>query len=209
MPFSISGLKTIDSKWVFKVKSNPEKGTNQFKARLCARGFMQQRGIDYTETFAPVVRYDSLQVLLAKVADKDLELLQFDVQTAFLYGELDENIFMEVPQGLNIERESNRKVTDSVVCKLDKSLYGLKQAPRCWNHKFKQFLSRFKFKGSTADPCIFVGQVNNEPVYLALFVDDGLVAAKSKKTLDLIASGLSENFKIKVDDFCWSSNRSR
>lgn len=72
-------MKTIDSKWVFKIKYDPTEKTQRFKARLCARGFMQQRGINYTEIFAPVVRYDSLRVLLAAVTEKDLELLQFDI----------------------------------------------------------------------------------------------------------------------------------
>lgn len=100
-----SSQRLIDSKWVFRVKEDPEKKAIRFKARLCARGFMQKAGIDYTETFAPVVRYDSLRTLLAIVAEEDLELLQFDVQTAFLYGELDEDIYMEIPEEKSRGRE--------------------------------------------------------------------------------------------------------
>lgn len=194
-----TGEKTIDSKWVFKVKQDHSKeGSNLFKARLCARGFLQQRGIDYTDTFAPVVRYDSLRIFLATVAERDLVLLQFDVQTAFLYGDLDERILMEVPKGLNVNQDKSEPNANSVVCKLNKSLYGLKQAPRCWNRKFKQFLDQFKFRSSAGDPCIFIGQMNGEEIYLALFVDDGLVAARSKETLELIKNELCKNFKIKV-----------
>lgn len=81
---------------------------------------MQKHGIDYTETFAPVVRYDSLQVILATVATKDPKLIQFDIQTAFLYGQLEETIYMEVPDGLEVAKE--KRNVENVVCKLEKSL---------------------------------------------------------------------------------------
>lgn len=176
-------MKTIDSKWVFKIKTDPEKTSKHFKARLCARGFMQRHGIDYNETFAPV-RYDSLRVLLAIATQDDLELMQFDVRTAFLYGEIDEDIYMEVPEGLIVGEDSAEEEA-RVVCKLEKSIYGLKQSPRCWNQKFTTFLHEFEFRECEADKCVFVGKVNNEKVYLALFVDDsiaGNVKDNIKKT---------------------------
>jgi transposase InsO family protein len=193
------GVKTIDSKWVFKLMRNPEGDVYRYKARLCARGFLQQRGVDYNETFAPVVRYDSIRVLLALVAAEDLELAQFDIQTAFLHGQLEEEIYMEVPEGLSGEKQS-KSAQKSAVCKLNKSLYGLKQAPRCWNKKFSAFLHEFCFKETEADQCIFVGNIGNESVYLALFVDDGLIAAKSLDTLDIMLGRLSETFKITIGD---------
>lgn len=119
--------QTIDTKWVFKVHRKTTGDIERFKARLCARGFKQKEGMDYTETFSPVVLYDSLRVLLAIIAEKDLELAQFDVKTTFLYGELKEEVFMEIPEGLVIDDAKEK------VCKLNKSLYGLKQASRCWN----------------------------------------------------------------------------
>lgn len=160
---------------------------------------MQRRGIDFTETFAPVVRYDSLRVFLAMVAKKNFEMLQFDVQTAFLYGKLQEDILMEIQEGLNTERKSRGLAANSVVRKLERSLYGLKQAPRCWNQKFKEFLDQFEFKCSKAE-CIFVGQFDSATVYLTLFVDDGLIAVKSKKTIGFIIEKLSDKFEIKVCD---------
>ena len=111
---------------------------------------MQQHGIDFSETFAPVVTYDSHRVLLAVTAAKDLELAQFDVQTAFLYGDLSEDIYMELPQGLE-ERREDGSARKSVVCHLQKSLYGLKQAPRCWNAKFREFLKKFDFEEAGSD----------------------------------------------------------
>lgn len=172
-------MKPIDSKWVFKKLKNEEGEIRRFKARLCARGFMQEKNIDYTETFSPVVRYDSLRVLLAIAASKNLEIAQF-VQTAFLYGTLDEEIYMEIPEGINMDKETR----EEQVCRLVKSLYGLKQSPRCWNQKFSSFLQEFRFQETSADKCIFVGEVNGETVYLALFVDDGLVIGRMKGVFD-------------------------
>lgn len=193
-------MKVIDSKWVFKVKMDPNRKKSQrFKARLCARGFLQQHGVDYTETFAPVVRYDSLRTLLAIVATDDLELAQFDVQTAFLYGELNKDVYMEIPEGLNNER-SGKNARENSVCKLNKALYGLKQSPRCWNKKFTSFLSQFEFKPTEADKCVFISRINGTPVYLALFIDDGLLATKCKETLKIIISWLNKAFEIIVSD---------
>ena len=106
---------------------------------------MQQQGIDYSETFAPVVRYDSLRVFLAVVAVQDLELEQFDVQTAFLYGELEEEIFMEIPEGVRSDEATSESAQERV-CSLTKSLYGLKQSPRCWNKRFSAFLDAGKLR---------------------------------------------------------------
>lgn len=131
------GRKLIDSKWVFKVLRDSEGSVLRFKARLCARGFLQRQGVDYSETFSPVVRYDSIRVLLAIITEENLEVVQFDVRTAFLHGDLEEDILMEIPTGLRIDKKNGSR--ESVVCKLKKSLYGLKQAPRCWNEKFASF----------------------------------------------------------------------
>ena len=103
------------------------------------------RGMDFIETFAPVVRYDSLRVLLAIVAEEDLEPTQFNVQTSFMHGRLDEEIFMEIPEGLSVGKSSDG-VRKGVMCRLNRSLYGLKQAPKRLNKKFSAFLRGFDFK---------------------------------------------------------------
>lgn len=197
----VTSKQTIDSKWVFKILRDTNGGVCRFKARLCARGFLQREGVDYSETFSPVVRYDTLRVLLAIITQLELEMVQFDVRTAFLHGKLQEEIHMEVQEGLNVNElvtEASKSV--SVVCKLNKSLYGLKQAPRCWNVKFSSFLRRFNLKETDADKCIFFGNFKGCDVYLALFVDDGIVAAKSTETLKSIIKSLSETFEITVGD---------
>lgn len=185
--------KMIDSKWIFKIIQDPSGKIIRFKARLCARGFQQQSGIDYEETFAPVARYDSLRVLLALATHRDLDMLQFDVRTSFLHGELKETIYMEAPEGL--EQFKNQSNT---VCKLNKSLYGLKQSSRCWNLKFISFLKTFNFVENKADKCIHRAIINGNVVYLAFFVDDGLILSDSINSIKLILDGLSKAFEISV-----------
>ncbi|CAD7082972.1 unnamed protein product [Hermetia illucens] len=183
--------KPIDSKWVFKVIRDTSGDVYRYRARLCARGFQQKQGLDYTETISPVVGYDSLRVLLAMVTEQDLELTQFDVRTAFLHGELKEEIYMEIPEGLNAKKEEKR----GFVCKLNKSLYGLKQAPRCWNQKFREFLDKYQFSETEADKCIFRGQVDGVDVFFALFV-----AAKTSGALESVIKSLESAFEITIGD---------
>lgn len=180
--------KVISSTWVFKIKHSPMDDNVRFKARLCARGFSQRAGIDFHETFAPVVRYDSVRILLALAAEMDLEIGQFDVKTAFLHGDIDEEIYMEVPKGITAKK--------GVVCKLNKSLYGLRQASRCWNVKFDSFLKKFNFVQSSADPCVYHSDFQSERAYLALYVDDGLILTSSQKLLDSILYHLKSTFEI-------------
>lgn len=187
--------KTIDSKWVFKIIRGEDGSALRYKARLCARGFLQEKGVDFTETFSPVVRYDSLRVLLATVTQEDLEMVQFDVRTAFLYGKLEDEVLMEVPTGFKIVTDSSE-----VVCRLEKSLYGLKQASLCWNHRFCDFLRQFKFKQTDADECIFYSNYQGLAVYLALYVDDGLIACKSQEVLEIILEKLMNTFEITLGD---------
>jgi len=184
----------IDSKWVFKILYDSTGNVSRYKARLCARGFRQREGLDYSETFSPVIRYDSVRVFLAMVTQNDLEMLQFDVKTAFLHGELNKEIFMEIPEGLDTEEDER-----DTVCLLQKSLYGLKQASRCWNDKFTKFLVEFGFEQCISDSCVFLGCVENSVVYLALFIDDGLIASKNKNALETVVRK-STKFEITLEN---------
>lgn len=181
----------VPCKWVYCIK-NGINGKQKFKARLVAKGFSQREGIDYQETYAPVVRYESIRILLAIAVEEDLEIAQFDVKTAFLYGELEETILMQQPEGF--------EEAENLICKLNKSLYGLKQSPRCWNHRFKRFLEIFGMKQTDADPCIFLGCIDGFKVYISLYVDDGLILTKSKYVIEKILSYLRTDFEITIGD---------
>uniref|UniRef100_A0A2N9EER7 CCHC-type domain-containing protein n=1 Tax=Fagus sylvatica TaxID=28930 RepID=A0A2N9EER7_FAGSY len=131
------GKKPIGCKWVFKKKEAvSEKEGERFKARLVAKGYSQRHGIDYDEVFSPVVRHTSIRAVLALVADQDLELEQLDVKTAFLHGNLEEEIFMVQPEGFK------QLGTENLVCRLKKSLYELKQCPRQWYKRLKSLLHK-------------------------------------------------------------------
>lgn len=190
--------KPIGCKWVYRIKQKPNGKIDRYKARLCAKGYSQQHGIDYKETFSPVIRYDSIRVLLAIAAVNNMEIKQFDVKTAFLYGNLNEEVYMQQPDGFTIDNST-------FVCKLNKSIYGLKQSPRCWNLKFTNFLTTFGFKQLNTDRCVFYTRVSNTDVYLALYVDDGLILCESTDIIEEILSTLSSCFDITISDgtyFC-------
>ena len=186
------GKNVIDNRWVFRTKRNADGSLNKYKSRLVARGFTQRKGTDYNETFAPVARYDSIRCLLANVAHRDLEMTQFDVKTAFLYGELEEELYMKQPD--QFDDGSGR------VCKLTKGLYGLKQSPRRWNKKFDEFLQMFGMERSEVDPCIYVCRQTGDIILLGLYVDDGLLCCSRKETMKRMLNEMKSNFEITVTD---------
>lgn len=185
--------RAIKCKWVFKKKYNTKGEIERYKARLVAKGFSQRDGIDYTETFSPVVRLDSIRLLLALVAKLDLEMVHFVVKTAFLYGHLEETIYMEQPQGY----EKNPRLA----CLLKKSLYGLKQASRQWNLCFTNFLKRFNLRPLVKDNCIFTRTSNNQDILIiALYVDDVLICCNNMRLISSVVSNLRSQFQIKLMD---------
>lgn len=180
----------VDNKWIFKIKINPDGSIERYKARLVARGFTQEYGTSYNETFSPVVKFTSIRTILAIAANDKMLLGQFDVKTAFLNGELDEVVYMKQPIGFS--DNTNR------VCKLRKSLYGLKQASRCWNKKFRGVIERIGFMTCQTDQCVFIRRINNKVIIIALHVDDGLVAANDDGDIDMVAKLLSRHFEMKI-----------
>lgn len=185
--------RVIGNRWIYKYKMGiPGVEEPRLKARLVAKGYAQREGIDYHEIFAPVVKHVSIRILLSIVAQENLELEQLDVKTAFLHGELREKIYMSPPQGY----ESQFK--DNEVCLLNKSLYGLKQAPRQWNEKFDNYMSEIGFVRGSYDNCAYTKVLpDGSRVYLLLYVDDMLVAAKSMEAIDELKKELSRRFEMK------------
>lgn len=184
------GRKVIDNKWVFKVKRDAEGEVEKFKARLVIKGCSQKKGFDYNETYAPVARLTTLRILLSVVNNKSLYCQQLDVNNAFLNGDLTEEIFMKQPQGL--EDGSN------LVCRLNKALYGLKQAPRAWNDKFNKYVvNKIGFKQCENDLCLYVRNVNNDIMYLLLYVDDIILAGSNINSVESVKQKLMTEFKCK------------
>lgn len=187
------GKKAIGCKWVY-TKKEGSTGTDsvRFKARLVAKGYAQQEGIDYNEIFSPVVKHSSIRILLALVAQFDLELAQLDVKTAFLHGDLDEEIYMSQPDGFKVPEKEN------LVCKLRKSLYGLKQSPRQWYKRFDRFMIGQKYTRSHYDHCVYFRKLRDGSfIYLLLYVDDMLIACKSKLEIDKLKTQLRNEFEMK------------
>ncbi|KAK5773528.1 hypothetical protein PVK06_049834 [Gossypium arboreum] len=187
------GKKAVRCKWVFKKKEGtPGVEEPRYKARLVAKGYSQIPGVDFTDVFSPVVKHSSIRALLGIVAMHDLELEQLDVKTAFLHGELEEDIYMQQPEGFIVSEK------EDYVCLLKKSLYGLKQSPRQWYKRFDSFMTSHDFKRSSFDSCVYFKKNSDGSfVYLLLYVDDMLIAAKDKREIRKVKAQLSEEFEMK------------
>ncbi|XP_058004059.1 retrovirus-related Pol polyprotein from transposon TNT 1-94 [Hevea brasiliensis] len=174
--------QVIGTKWIFKVKLNSDGSINKYKARLVVKGYAQLQGVDYTETFAPVARFDTIRLILALAASEGWQVFQLDVKSAFLNGFLEEQVYIEQPEGFN--DGSNQ------VCLLKKALYGLKQAPRAWYSRIDSYLLDLGFKRSLNETTLYVKHQSNDVVVVSLYVDDLLVTGSNLK--------LIEEFKFKM-----------
>ena len=184
------GRTAVGSKWVFKVKYRDNGEVERFKGRLVAQGYSQKYGIDYEETFSPVVKFPSIRTLLALAVQKGMMIHQMDVVTAFLNGTLDEEIYMKQPECFVKPGE------EKLVCKLKKSLYGLKQSPRCWNHKFRDYMISIGFVQSKADPCVFIDNSDTLTI-VAVWVDDLILITENHKDMSAVKKNLESRFKMK------------
>lgn len=185
------GSKRVGCKWVFKTKRDSKGNIERYKARLVTKGFTQKDGVDYKETFSPVSKKDSLRIVLALVAHYDLELHQMDVKTAFLNGDLEEEVYMAQPEGFVTAGKEN------LVCKLKKSIYGLKQASRQWYLKFNNTILSYGFVENTVDRCIYMKVSGRKFIILVLYVDDILLAANDFALLHDVKKFLSNKLEMK------------
>lgn len=160
------GKKALPCKWIFKTKIDETGAVNRYKARLVVKGYAQKRGIDYDEIYSPVVRYTSVRYLIALAARYDLEIEQMDAITAFLQGDLENEIYMVQPESY----EEGTKV-----CLLQKSIYGLKQASRQWNVKLDSVLQKIGLTRSRIDPCIYYCIKKSTMMFVAVWVDDLII----------------------------------
>jgi len=184
-------MHVLGSKWVFRVKLNVDGSLDKYKARLVAQGFKQEEGIDYLETYSPVVRSATVRAVLHLSTIMNWELKQMDVKNGFLHGDLTETVYMKQPAGFIDKAHPDH------VCLLHKALYGLKQAPRAWFDKFSKFLLSFGFVCSMSDPSLFVCVKNKDVIMLLLYVDDMVITGNSSKLLSSLLSELNKQFKMK------------
>ena len=183
--------KPISCKWVFKKKIGSDGSVCSYKARLVAQGFTQKIGIDYEETFSPVVRFESVRTVLSLAAQHGLHVHHMDVSSAFLNGELSEELYMKQPDGFVMKGKEN------LVCKLSKSIYGLKQSAKCWNSALDSYLKELNFKQSSSDSCIYTLISDDDVCIIAVYVDDIIICCESLEYLSKMKSCLSTRFLMK------------
>lgn len=179
----------VKCKWVLKKKYCD--GKVRYRARLVAKGFTQRPGVDYQETFSPVIRHSTLRYLFALSVQLNMDITHLDVTTAFLNGHLKENIFMQLPECFPIA-DCNK------VLKLKKAVYGLKQASLAWYDRVKETLCNLGYVKSKIEPCVFMKNCNNgKKVIVGIYVDDFLIFSNDNCETDSLIKALSNNFKIK------------
>ena len=187
-----AGKNPVGCKWIFTVKYKADGSIDRYKARLVAKGFTQTYGIDYQETFAPVAKLNTVRVLLSLAACSDWPLHQLDVKNAFLNGDLEEEVFMEIPPGFETPSMKNQ------VCKLRKSLYGLKQSPRAWFERFTRAVCKHGFSQSQADHTLFFKHSHDGRVaILIVYVDDIILTGDFEEEIADLKIFLATDFEIK------------
>ncbi|KAK1594668.1 hypothetical protein QYE76_008240 [Lolium multiflorum] len=183
--------KVVENKWIFKRKTDVDGNITVYKARLVAKGFRQIQGVDYDETFSPIAKLKSVRILLAIAAFFDYEIWQMDVKTAFLNGDIEEELYMVQPKGF-VDPENADKV-----CKLQRSIYGLKQASQSWNLRFDRVIKDFGFIRTHGEACIYKKVSGSSVAFLILYVDDILLIGNDIELLSSVKGYLNKSFSMK------------
>jgi hypothetical protein len=185
------GKRAVSCKWVFTRKQNPEGKEERYKARLVARGYSQTYGIDYDETFTPVAIMNTVRILISCAANFGWPLYQLDVKNAFLHGDLQEEVYMEIPPGLSKSEAVGK------VCRLKKSLYGLKQSPRAWFDRFRRAICSMGYKQCNGDHTVFYRHFGRRITILAVYVDDIFITWDDEPEIARLKDNLSKEFEVK------------
>nr|GEU89944.1 retrovirus-related Pol polyprotein from transposon TNT 1-94 [Tanacetum cinerariifolium] len=185
-------VMVITLKWIYKVKLDEPGGILKNKARLVARDYHQEEGIDFEESFAPVARLEAIRIFLAYAAHKNMVVYQMDVKTAFLNGNLREEVYVSQPVGFVDQNNTNHVYT------LKKALYGLKQAPRAWYDMLSSFLISQDFSKGSRDLTLFIRRNGNDLLLVQIYVDDIIFAASTLELCDLFANLMCLKFKMSM-----------
>nr|GEW03957.1 putative ribonuclease H-like domain-containing protein [Tanacetum cinerariifolium] len=185
------GKKTVECRWIFTIKYKPDGTIERYKARLVAKGYTQTYGIDYSETFSPVAKIDTIKVLFSIATNKGWPLHQFDVTNAFLHGELKEEVYMDPPSGF-VESSNPKEV-----CRLKKSLYGLKQSPRSWFGRFTLAMRKYGFKQSNSDHTLFLKRKGKLVTCLIIYFDDMIITGNDEEEMTRLRTNLFKEFEMK------------
>ena len=183
------GANVIDSKWVFVVKYDADGVPERWKARLTARGFKQKNHLAMSDIFAPVARYTTVRTIVAIAASKGWKLEQSDVSNAFLNGELKNDVYMEIPDGMAKQK--------GMVIHLLRALYGLRESPNIWNSTLHQFLLKLGFVRSCVDDCLYSCRRDGHELHMALYVDDMIYTSDSSELMEWFKQSLQDQFKMK------------
>ncbi|GKA85966.1 retrovirus-related pol polyprotein from transposon TNT 1-94 [Tanacetum coccineum] len=182
----------IALKWIYKVKLDEYGDVLKNKARLVAKGYRQEEGIDFEESFAPVARIEAIRIFIANAASKNMIIYQMDVKTAFLNGELKEEVYVSQPEGFVDPDHPTH------VYRLKKALYGLKQAPRAWYNTLSRFLLDNKFSKGVVDPTLFTRKTGKHILLVQIYVDDIIFASTDPKACDIFSKEMSSKFQMSM-----------
>jgi hypothetical protein len=185
-----AGHRAIELKWVFKVKKDPQGRIMKHKARLVVKGYAQREGVDYDEIFAPVARIEIVRLLIAVVAQRGWEVHHMDVKSAFLNGDLLEEVYEQQPPGFVIKNGSGK------VLKLKKALYGLRQAPRAWNAKLDSELTRLGFVRNPLEHAVYRRSEKNGYILVGVYVDDLIITCSSSVNIDAFKREMVKSFSM-------------
>lgn len=186
-----AGSKSIGVKWIYKTKYNEKGEIEKHKTRLVAKGYAQQHGIDFTEVFAPVARWDTIRTILAVAAIRGWSVFQLDVKSAFLHGEIGETVYVDQPLGYQKKGEEDK------VYKLKKALYGLKQAPRAWYSKIESYFLKEEFTKCPSEHTLFVKNGNDGKLLIvSVYVDDLIFTGNSVYMFEEFKKSMEREFAM-------------
>ena len=185
----------IGCRWVYKVKKGKNGEVERFKARLVAQGFAQEYGVNFFETYAPVVKCSTLRLLMAIAVKCKFRVEQVDVKNAYINSDLKEEVYMKQPKGYN-SGDGNK------VLKLKKSLYGLKQSGNMWNHSVNEAMIDMKFTRLKGDPCVYFKGERENVLIVAVYVDDLVIMSRSADKINSFKQHLQERFEIDDIGLC-------